>query len=161
MSKTSRLRKVSEVKYAHFVKQPDFTKNKRLRGVQRTGDSFEKKVQAELAKMAPNRIVPNAWIEYYDACTGLRHCSPDILDIDVVAGVITIVECKLSFRASAFDQLEIYKEVVSFMFPGFTVRGLQVCKNLTMDLWEQGNRRVLHSVFGEFEGTENFMVWQN
>lgn len=161
MGRASRYRPVRGCEDAHFVKPPAFTLNKRPRGSKREGHRFERRVGEELDKLFDGKVVSNAWIAFDDVSFGERVCSPDHLIIDVVRGIVTVVECKLTHTKDAWKQInDVYMPVIKSMFPGFMVRGIEVCKN-----FEQGKDYPVDPViitgWGKvFAGGDNVMVWR-
>lgn len=159
MSKKSRYRPVLEVTHAAFIPQPNFTKNQRLRGSKRAGKTFEQNVQKTLERVYGVRVVSNAWIGYTDLYHGDRVCSPDALIIDVPAGMVTIVECKLSHTSNAYLQLhDVYRNVIKKLFPGFSVRGIEVCKHFEMGVDYPVKPNVVSNWGEKFSGFGNVMV---
>lgn len=161
MSKKSRFRKVRRCSHVRFISTPGFTKNKKSTGSQRIGELFERTVQRMLESMYPNKTLANPWFDYVDAAYGNRMCSPDILVIDILAGVITIVECKLTHTKDAYKQLAfVYAPVVKKAFPGFEVRGIEICKFMDAGTIYPVRPRIVTDFDTPFEGLGNVMVWR-
>lgn len=159
MSKESRFRSARGCTEAWFAQPPAFTRKQRLRGSQRAGLTFEKKVGEMLSEKFGDRVIADCWIGYDDMVFGERICSPDYLVIDVVRGLITIVECKLTHTKDAWRQInDVYFPVVARLFPGFDIRGIEVCKNFEMSREYPVRPNIVTNWKQWFEGGDNVMV---
>lgn len=159
MSNRSRFRPNSEIVSAEFVARPAFVEGQRYRGVRRAGITFERKVGGVLEKLFGYMVIPGAWIAYRDLLNGDRTCSPDYLIVDVIRGVITIVECKLTHTHHAWLQLnDVYYPVIEHLFPGFDVRGVEVCKNFERSIDYPVTPNIVTDLRGKFVGGDNVCV---
>jgi hypothetical protein len=159
MSNRSRFRSASGCAEVWFAEPPAFTKGKKPRGSKRAGYTFERKVGELLYKKFGDKVWSNVWIGYEDVVFGERVCSPDHLIVDVEKGWITIVECKLSHTKDAWRQInDVYWHVVRSLFPGFKVRGIEVCKNFEMSAEYPVRPRIVCGWDEYFEGGDNVMV---
>lgn len=155
----SRFRPNSKILDAAFIDTPAFSTNQKHRGARRAGITFEKRVGEFLNGLFGNQVVSNSWISYFDESNGDRICSPDHLIIDVKAGVVTVVECKLSHTANAWYQLnDVYAPVIKFLFPGFDVRLIEICKNYERSISYPQVPRIVCDLHKEFKGGDNVMV---
>jgi hypothetical protein len=73
--------------------------------------------------------VVGPWYEFFDA-NGYGLCQPDF--ILYYHDEIICIECKLTWKIEAYDQLLQYRIVLEFDYRR-PVRSLLVCKNLTTD----------------------------
>ena len=138
---------------------PEFVKKQRPRGVRRAGITFERKVGEILERRFGGMVIPGAWIDYLDIALGRRSCQPDYLVVDVRAGKITIVECKLSHTHHAWQQLnDVYKPVIEFLFPGFKVRGIEICKNFSRSTYYPVTPNIVSDFSQDYSGGDNVMV---
>lgn len=116
----------------------------RLKGVARVGLAYQRQVAKALAMhVAAGSALVEPWFRFTDA-NGSGFCSPDALVAQ--AGGILVVEVKLTFVPEADRQLDrLYRPVVAMAYglPLDAVRGLIVCRGLTMDTPVQ---RVIHSL---------------
>lgn len=161
MSKKSRFRSNYAIKTAYFANRPAFVENQKYTGVRQAGICFERKVGKLLEKVFGIQVVHNPWIEYEDVVSGVRSCCPDYLIIDVMKGVVTVVECKLSHTPSAWYQLnEVYFPVIQALFPGWVIRGLEVCKNYVRVNYP-AEIQFVYDLLGPWDGGNNVMVVRN
>lgn len=159
MSKNSRYRSADACVDARFAMPPAFTKGCKLRGSKRAGITYETRVGDALYEKFGDMVWGNIWIGYSDLVYGERVCSPDFVIVDVVKGIITIVECKLSHTADAWRQInDVYFPVVRNLFPGFEVRGIEVCKNFEMSRDYPVRPNIVTNWNQWFEGGDNVMV---
>lgn len=159
MTKTSRFRPNTEILEAKLVPPPAFTRNQKMRGVRRAGITFEEKVGEVLERKFHGMVIHGAWVDYYDSRLGERSCSPDYLVVDVRSGIITVVECKLSHTHHAWQQLnDVYKPVIEFLFPGFEIRGIEVCKNFERSKYYPVTPKIVCDWDADFRGGDNVMV---
>lgn len=83
-----------------------------LRGVR-----YERAAQEELTRRYGSQYLPNLWFKYQLADGRDRYCQIDGLLIDLTAGRLTIVECKIMHCRRAYDQLvNLYEPVVETAF---------------------------------------------
>lgn len=121
MARRRQLQPAGEVCWAGLNKKiPSFAKSRRkLRGALRTGLRYEHKAQEYLSDLYPGRYVPSPWIVFSSVeNTRPRWIQPDGLLIDLLKGIVYIVEIKYRHCAEAWFQLtNIYQPVVSHLFP--------------------------------------------
>lgn len=116
-----------------FCDAPQFNKKQRKRrqGSKYAGIKYEEKVNAKLRKLFGKQYVKSPWIRYQLENSKPRLCQPDGILIDSEAGIVTIVECKLSYTADAWYQInEVYAPVLKAFTElnskEYKVRGVQV-----------------------------------
>ena len=130
------------------------------RGFQYNGILFERLVGRHLWSIFGEQVLSNVWFSYMDKYQGEGVCSTDHLIVDMVGGVVTIVECKLTHTPTAWKQLNnLYRPVVERAFPGFKVRGLEVCKNFERACEYPVKAILVHGWDDNFEGFDNVMVY--
>jgi len=98
---------------------PPFIKpTKHKRGVRRQGVLYERKVQEHLLGRYPGGYIAAPWIRYRDANqTEERWCQPDGILVNLLAGLVTIVEVKLRHTDLAWFQLhELYDPILRRVF---------------------------------------------
>lgn len=162
MSKKTRFRHVLGCDDVRFSVPPDFTKNKRPRGSRRAGLSFERGVGEVLEWEFGDMVLHSPWISYKDVRYGKRVCCPDFLVVDVIKGIVTVVECKLSHVKDAWVQInKVYKPVVEKLFPGFRVRGIEICKNFEVCKPYPAEPVIVMRLRQEFSGGDNVMVMRD
>ena len=151
-----------ELRSGRFIKRPSFIRKiNRTKGSKRAGELFEEKVHVELRKKFRDRYVSGAWIEYDGDLCGIKVCQPDGIIFDFERGIITVVECKLSFTADAWYQLnELYIPVLRVMFPEdlWQIRGVQIYKFAAGGVKYPEYPRVVWR-FNNFDGGHNIMRW--
>lgn len=109
---------------------PDGSKPRRAKA--REGVAYERYVHAILADLYGSRFVGNPWFEYTTE-NGVNWCSPDflIMPTDLNKGTIVVGECKLTYKAKAWDKYrDLYKPVVSKVLAGYDLGAVQVCRHL-------------------------------
>lgn len=159
MGNKNRFKPNSVILDAAFIDRPAYTLNQKHRGARRAGLLFEEKVGWYLEKLFGNMVVAGSWIGYFDQQNGDRLCSPDYLIVDVRKGVVTIVECKLSHTQDAWLQInDVYMPVVKFLFPGFEVRGIEICKNFERSRHYPVVPRIVCNLENGFRGGDNVMA---
>src|SRR5574343_230988 len=90
------------------VSPPFIFKGRRATGRRRSGEVYERKVQAWLEGEFEGRYVPSPW--FYFKAVGqekVRWCQPDGLLFDPHSGLLTIVEVKLQHTAAAWWQVKL------------------------------------------------------
>ena len=110
----------------------EIPKPTKLKGVQKAGLAYEKRVGKYLkARFGKNAMI-GPWFQFLDK-NGKRYCQPDfLLTLD---GQIYKIECKLSFRGRARDKLKkVYGPVVSAALNGSPPILIQVCRTLRRGL---------------------------
>lgn len=96
---------------------PPALKRKRYTGRRLAGVQYEKKVQAHLCDLYPDRYIPSPWLKFF-AEGKWRWCQPDGLLLDIKRGRITIVEVKYQHTADAWWQVRhLYEPVLRAIFP--------------------------------------------
>lgn len=121
---------MGEILRAGFCGEPSFKRRVSRKGAKGAGLAYEKKVHGKLAKEFGGKYLESPWIEYWEEGNGSKYCQPDGLVFDVRAGIILVVECKLTFTSDAYFQMaNKYVPILEGMFPGWEVKGVQVCKN--------------------------------
>jgi len=101
-----------------------------LRGSKRQGQLFEERVNKELRKNLGRQYVKSPWLRYFLRNEKPRICQPDGIYIDAGNKIVTIVECKYTFCAQAWHQInKLYRPVIEAWHPEFKTRGVQVFKN--------------------------------
>lgn len=120
-----------DVRRGWFERPPSFAKRNRSRGLARVGLNFEKRILGELEKkFFKGVMLRGPWLGFDCSVTGMRYCQPDALVFDIWEGYILILECKLRHVSNAWYQMhELYKPVIEVMFPGWEVKGLEICKH--------------------------------
>lgn len=105
---------------------------KKLTGSRAKGKRFEKRVGRELKRILGNRaadllLMPARWIWFEDE-GGPGWAQPDFFI--VLPDSIALLECKLTQRASAWNQMaDLYVPLLDWIFDR-PVRQFQVCQNL-------------------------------
>lgn len=99
---------------------PPFISNKKKYGRRAEGLRYEAKVHRHFEERFGARYVASPWFRFKElGVDKVRWCQPDALLIDMDAGQITIVECKLQHTADAWWQLRwLYLPVIAKAFPG-------------------------------------------
>jgi hypothetical protein len=147
-----------KVQHAWFDVPPPYSGTAHLRGDKRAGITFETTVGKELLDRG-FPIVSDTWIKY-KIYSGVKLCSPDHILIDVRKGIVTVIECKLSHTATAWFQLNhVYMPVLKKLFPGFTVRGVEICKNFSNTTRYPKEVKLVHDLNGDWTGGDNVLIW--
>lgn len=97
---------------------PSFVKARRKQGRKGLGLRYEEKVQGHLKDEYPN-YVASPWFQYRlrDAPNRINYAQPDGLLIDVMRGLVTIIEVKYSHTVDAYYQLyDKYLPLVEHFF---------------------------------------------
>lgn len=101
------------------VSPPFIFKGRRATGRRRSGEVYERKVQAWLEGEFEGRYVPSPW--FYFKAIGqekVRWCQPDGLLFDPHSGLLTIIEVKLQHTAAAWWQVKLlYFPIIAQVFP--------------------------------------------
>ena len=101
---------------ANFSSPPALRK-KRYTGRRLEGVRYERKVQAHLEDFYGEKYVASPWLRFFSGGVW-RWCQPDGILLDLVRGVITIVEVKYQHTADAWWQVRyLYEPVLRTMFP--------------------------------------------
>lgn len=120
---------LGEILEAGFSEEPSFKRRVSRKGAKGAGLAYEKKVHEKLTDQFGGVYLASPWIKYCEEGRGSKYCQPDGLVFDVNAGVILVVECKLSFTSDAYFQMaHKYVPILEAMFPEWEVHGVQVCK---------------------------------
>ena len=111
---------------------PPFVHETKRTGKRGEGIRYEKRVHALYEHRFGSAYVASPWFRFAEVGVEKpRWCQPDGLLIDIDAGIITIVECKLQHTSDAWWQLRwLYLPVISKAFPGtaWEFRILEVTK---------------------------------
>lgn len=110
---------------------PPFITRTKSSGAKAAGQRYERRVQEHLAKSFPNTYVIAPWIRYLPHPAARWYwCQPDGLFIDLLAGLITIVEVKLSHCPEAWWQVRrLYGPVVQRLFgPDFEYAAVEIVR---------------------------------
>lgn len=151
-------RKKTRILKAFFIQPPGIANTSKMRGSRRAGISFERKVGERLNSLFHEGAWGDVWIGY-ESSKKTSYCSPDFIVIDVILGLITVVECKLTHTDDAYYQLNnLYIPVVKKLFPGFEVRGVEVCKNFDRSTRYPVTPNIVSDFKGDWLGGSNVMV---
>lgn len=107
----------------------------RLTPQQAAGLAYEKKVGNALSllckRLGPDaKLEKNPWFSFQDA-NGTGACSPDNLLIVERAGLVLVVEVKLSFLPTALTKLaRLYVPIVNATLKPLIIRSVVICKNV-------------------------------
>ena len=107
-------------------------KKPRAKGVKAKGLAYERKVGVELSRLVSSDLYVHSgqWIHFQDS-QGLGWAQPDYYI--VADNGILLLECKLSQKREAWDQLRnLYAPLLEFIY-GTQVLCTQVCKHLSFD----------------------------
>lgn len=108
---------------------------------QRAGWNFQHKVGKDLEAfaegLAGRGVVEDLWFSYFGEGKE-RKAGPDLLWIDLAAGEIVVLECKLSL-CNCYRQLWLYMAIVKSVFPEFKVSGCVVFKKFREGVVQSGD----------------------
>lgn len=147
-----------QIRKAFFMKPPGIANTSKMRGSRRAGLTHERKVGERLSALFGDGCWGDIWIGY-ESSKKTSYCSPDFIVIDVILGLITVVECKLTHTEDAYYQLNnLYIPVIKKLFPGFEVRGIEVCKNFERSTRYPVTPAIVNTFKGDWMGGANVMV---
>lgn len=108
------------------------------------GLRYEEKILGLLAFRFPKELRRSPWIEFWNA-KGKRFCQPDALIF--LPSHIVIVEVKRIHTSNSYYQLaEIYRPVLSSMFPGTDIQLVEVCSSFDPALSYPGPMEMLEDI---------------
>jgi len=119
-------RHLSGLTFAAPIPRPSYLKLSTPKGSKAAGVRYEKSVVAALKSRFP-LLLHGQWFSFADAF-GPGICQPDIILRGSQACVV--LECKLTDRAEALEQIQLYLPIVTKAF-GLPCRGMIIAKNLT------------------------------
>lgn len=110
-------RPAGDISSVHFSPTPpSFLKQETVSGKRAEGIRYEDKAQERLLSARPLTYAASPWLHFWEGDQDYW-CQPDGLDIDIRAGLITIVEFKLSHTPQAWWQTrKLYEPVVRHLF---------------------------------------------
>lgn len=116
-----------------FCPPPPFaaTEGKKETAAQANGRRYEEKALPFLSAWAKGRgyqPLEKPWITYRDLLGRVRYCQPDFLAIGESTDNILLVEVKLRHTRTAFNQLRLYRELLSELYPEKHIIPLEVCR---------------------------------
>lgn len=153
-----------EVQWAYFSKEipPHAKRNIRRRGARAKGVAYERKFQRHFQSSHPVQYLPSPWIRYKLVSGALKWCQPDGLFFNVQAGIITIVEVKLSHTPDAYDQLwNLYHPVLEKIFSPrlWSIRGLEVVRWYDPYVGFPGKHRLRKSIEDVKYDETGVLIW--
>jgi hypothetical protein len=105
-----------EIGGTYFCPAPAFAVNKKRKGKRGQGIRYEQMVHKHFVETYP-LYLESPWLRYADE-QGWHWCQPDAVYIDVMRGVLTIVEVKYQHTIEAWWQLvDLYMPVLEVAFP--------------------------------------------
>lgn len=111
--------------------------NRKAKGTYGDGLRYEKQVLAKLDKEYDEELIIGPWLKFYDE-NGDGWCQPDALHFDILKGVLTVFEVKLSRTYDAWWQLRgLYAPLLAKAYPDFEVKVVKVVKNWYPGFWPE------------------------